>query len=85
MTPREVVLTSGGSEANALALWGTFAAHGFTGHLVTTSIEHSAVLENARALEKLDVAVTIVDPGPGGHVEAAAVAAAMRPTRCWCR
>ncbi|POY03126.1 cysteine desulfurase [Mycobacterium kansasii] len=79
VTPREVVLTSGGSEANALALWGTFAAHGFTGHLVTTSIEHSAVLENARALEKLDVAVTIVDPGPGGHVEAAAVAAAMRP------
>ncbi|BBX75728.1 putative aminotransferase/cysteine desulfhydrase [Mycobacterium shinjukuense] len=79
VAPGEVVLTSGGSEANALALWGTFAARGFSGHLVTTSIEHSAILENARALEELGVTVTTVEPGPGGHVEAAAVAAAIRP------
>lgn len=79
VSPGEVVLTSGGSEANTLALCGTFAARRFSGHLVTTSIEHSAVLENARALEELGVAVTIVDPGPSGHVEVAAVAAAMRP------
>lgn len=78
VSPGEVVLTSGGSEANTLALLGTFAAQGFTGHLVTTSIEHSSVLENARVLDELGVAVTKVDPGPGGHVEAAAVAAAMR-------
>ncbi|ORW08000.1 cysteine desulfurase family protein [Mycobacterium lacus] len=77
--PSEVVLTSGGSEANTMALWGTFAARRFSGHLVTTSIEHSAILENARALAQLGVEVTIVDPNPSGHVDAAAIARAMRP------
>ena len=79
VTPDEVVLTSGGSESNALALWGTFAPRRFTGHLVTTAVEHSAVLENACALRDLGVAVTVVDPGPSGHVDAAAVGAAIRP------
>ncbi len=76
----EVVLTSGGSESNALAIWGTFAARGFSGHLVTTSIEHSAVLENARSLEEMGVEVTLVDPGPTGHVAADDIAAALRPS-----
>lgn len=75
----EVVLTSGGSESNALALWGMFAARRFSGHLVTTSIEHSSVLENARALKDLGVEVTFVGPGPTGHVGADDIAAAMRP------
>ena len=78
-TPEEVVFTSGGSESDALALWGTFAARGFSGHLVTTSIEHSAVLENARALADLGVEVTFVDPQPSGHIDAADVGAALRP------
>ncbi len=76
----DVVLTSGGSESNTMALWGTFAARGFSGHLVTTSIEHSSVLENARALEELGVEVTFVDPGPTGHVGAVDIAAALRPS-----
>lgn len=75
----DVVLSSGGSESNTMALWGTFAARRFSGHLVTTSIEHSSVLENARALEELGVEVTFVDPGPTGHVVAGDIAAAMRP------
>ncbi|MUM19264.1 cysteine desulfurase [Mycobacterium sp. CBMA271] len=75
----EVVLTSGGSEANTLALWGTFAAVGFRGHLVTTSIEHPAILANARALHDLGVEVTFVDPASSGHVDAEAVARALRP------
>ena len=62
-----------------MALVGTFAARGFAGHLVITSIEHSAVLENARALGDLGVEVTVVDPRPTGHVDAAEVAAAIRP------
>ncbi|OHT79561.1 aminotransferase [Mycobacteroides chelonae] len=74
----EVVLTSGGSEANTLALWGTFAAVGFQGHLVTSSIEHPAVLANAHALQDLGVEVTFVDPAPTGHVDAAQVARALR-------
>lgn len=79
VTAEEVVFTSGGSEADTMALWGTFAARRFTGHLVTTSIEHSAVLANAGALSELGVAVSFVDPNPSGHVDAAAVAAAIRP------
>lgn len=77
--PGEVLLTSGGSEANTMALWGTFAARGFSGHLVTTSIEHSTILENAYALEKLGVRVTIVDPQSTGHVDVADIAAAIGP------
>ncbi|WP_078293631.1 cysteine desulfurase family protein [Mycobacterium sp. D16R24] len=73
----EVVLTSGGSEANTLALWGTFAAVGFRGHLVTSSIEHPAVVENAHALQDLGVGVTFVDPAPTGHVDAVAVGRAL--------
>ncbi|AFN64703.1 Putative aminotransferase/cysteine desulfhydrase [Mycobacteroides abscessus] len=75
----EVVLTSGGSEANTLALWGTFAAVGFRGHLVTSSIEHPAVLANAHALRDLGVQVTLVDPAPSGHIGSADVARALRP------
>lgn len=79
VTPAEVVLTSGGSESDALALWGTFAARRFRGHLVTTSIEHSAVLETAHALREAGVEVSIIDPRPCGHVDAAEVIAAIRP------
>lgn len=79
VAPAEVVLTSGGSESDALALWGTFAERGFGGHLVTTAIEHSAVLESARALARLGVGLTVVDPMPCGHVAASDVAAALRP------
>ncbi len=75
----EVVLTSGGSESNSTALLGTFAARGFCGHLVTTAIEHSSVLENVRALAELGVEVTLVAPGPSGHVRAGDVEAALRP------
>lgn len=74
----EVVLTSGGSEANTLALWGTFAAVGFRGHLVTSSIEHPAVVANAHALQDLGVEVTFVDPAATGHVDAGDVARALR-------
>jgi len=79
VSSEEVVFTSGGSEADALALWGTFAARGFSGHLVTTSIEHAAVLENARALADLGVDVTFVEPQTSGHVDPAAIGAALRP------
>nr|WP_108922258.1 cysteine desulfurase family protein [Mycobacterium montefiorense] len=75
----EVVLTSGGTEANAMALWGTFAAHRFSGHLVTTAIEHPSVLENAYALAEFGIDITVVNPTRSGHVEASAIAAALRP------
>lgn len=78
-TPEEIVFTGGGSEAINLALQGTFAAHGWRGHLVTTAVEHAAVLECAAALARRGVDVTVVAPEPSGHVTAARVAEAIRP------
>src|SRR5689334_22408957 len=46
----DIVFTSGGSEAINMALYGTFAARGWRGHLVTSAIEHSATLKCADTL-----------------------------------
>jgi cysteine desulfurase len=46
---------------------------------VTTSIEHSSILENARALAELGVEITFVHPLPTGHVDPRDIAAAIRP------
>ena len=78
-TAEEVVFTGGGSEAINLALQGTFAARDWQGHLVTTAIEHSAVLESAAALSRRGVDVTVIGPEPSGHVDPARIAAALRP------
>ena len=69
--PQEIVFTSGGSEANAQAL---FLAEG--GHAVVSSIEHASVLNAARRWAR---AVTTVAPGPDGRVSPEAVIQAIRP------
>jgi len=77
----EVIFTSGATEANNLALLG-LAAHGEkTGrrHLISTQIEHKAVLEPLEALAARGFEVTLLPPTSGGWVEADAVAAALRP------
>ena len=52
--PDEVVFTSGGSEANNMALKGAyFALRNRGDHIVTTAIEHPAIVEPARFLERL--------------------------------
>jgi cysteine desulfurase len=76
----EVVFTGGGSEADNLALKGVMLALPARRHLVTTAIEHSAVLGAARDLhEHLGVEVTQVPVDARGLVDPAAVAAAIRP------
>jgi cysteine desulfurase len=80
-TRGEVVFTSGATESNNLAILG-LAGHGRrTGrrHLVSTMIEHNAVLEPLRHLEELGFEVTLVPPTRGGWVEPDAVRAAVRP------
>ena len=80
-TAKEIVFTSGGTEADNLALTGVlqpFLDRGETVHMVTTSIEHHAVLFAAEALERRGVAVTFVAPGANGVVSAEAVEAAVR-------
>ncbi|MCW8196369.1 aminotransferase class V-fold PLP-dependent enzyme [Proteobacteria bacterium 005FR1] len=77
--PREVVWTSGATESNNLALKGVFEAAGFGGHLITSVIEHKAVIDPARWLESRGVAVSWLKPDAGGVISAAQVKEALRP------
>lgn len=79
--PDEVVFTSGATESDNIALLG-LAAHGVsTGrrHIVSTTIEHKAVLEPLALLEARGFEVTRVAPGRSGHVCADDILAAVRP------
>ena len=79
----EIVFTSGGSEADNLALKGVALALRDKRHLVTTAIEHSAVLGAADDLQAhFGVEVTRVPVGERGIVDPAAVAAAIRSDTC---
>jgi cysteine desulfurase len=76
----EVVFTSGGSESDNVALKGVALARRGARHLVTTTIEHSAVLGAARDLqEHFGIDVTFVPVDERGMVDPAAIAAALRP------
>lgn len=75
----EIVFTSGGSEANSLALRGVAAASAHRGrHLVTTSVEHHAVLDAMEQLGREGYEVTLVDVDAEGCVAPEAIAAAVR-------
>ena len=76
--PREVVFTSSGSEADALALLGVALARG-RGHVVSTAVEHAAVLGSLRLLERLGFAVTYLKPDSLGMVYPEQLAEALRP------
>jgi len=83
--PREIVFTSGATEANNLALKGAahFArAHPIAGaeprdQIVTLATEHKCVLESAAALEREGFAVTYLPVGPGGILALDRLAAAL--------
>jgi cysteine desulfurase len=69
-SPDEVVFTSGGSEANNLALKGAYFALRERGdHIVTTAVEHPAIIEPARFLERLGARVTFVAVDRTGRVD----------------
>lgn len=76
----EVIFTSGATEANNLALLGLAAYGERTGrrHIVSTQIEHKAVLEPLAELARRGFEVTLVAPNGGGWVEASALVEAMR-------
>ncbi|MEZ5364338.1 MAG: aminotransferase class V-fold PLP-dependent enzyme [Bryobacterales bacterium] len=76
----EVLFTSGATESNNLALLGLEAHGRATGkrHIVTSSIEHHAVLEPIRRLEQRGFETTWIDPEPGGWVDPVKVEAALR-------
>jgi cysteine desulfurase len=79
-SPAEVVFTSGGSEANNTALKGVVEASGVEKpHIVSTAIEHPAIVEPCRYLQRHGVDVTFVGVDSTGLVDPGDVAAAIRP------
>ena len=78
--PREIVFTGGGSEADVLAIVGAAKARAADGmHVITSVIEHHAVLHAFDVLEAEGWSVTRLPVTGDGVVEPAAVAAALRP------
>ena len=79
-TARRIVFTGGGSEADNLAIFGTVAAYkGDRRHLITSSIEHPAVLAPFRALVGQGYELTLLPVNREGVVEPESLVAALRP------
>ena len=83
--PKEIVWTSGATESNNLAIKGAAqmyakAGPGETGrgHVITAIIEHKAVLDPCKRLEREGFDVTWLEPGPDGIITAGMVREAMR-------
>lgn len=74
--PSEIVFVSGGTEADNFAIRG-IAGKG--GHIITSTIEHHAVMHTCRDLEKQGVAVTWLPVSPDGVVDPEDVRRALRP------
>jgi cysteine desulfurase len=78
--PREVVFTSGATEANNLAIFGVAHYYREQGrHIVTARTEHKAVLDPCRELERRGWRVTYLAPDQGGSIRPDQVAAALQP------
>jgi cysteine desulfurase len=75
--PREIVWTSGATEADNLAIKGVAA--GEPCHIVTSAIEHKAVLDTCAHLEAAGCRLTYLSPDREGRIDAEAVAAALEP------
>ncbi len=78
--PREIVWTSGATESDNLAIKGVAKFYQDKGrHLVTSVIEHKAVLDSCKQLEQEGFSVTYLTPDSQGMISPAQVAAAIRP------
>ena len=78
--PKEIVWTSGATESDNLAIKG--AAHFYQSkgkHIITMTIEHKAVLDTCRELERQGFDVTYLDPEPNGLLDLEKFKAAIRP------
>lgn len=81
--PQEIVFTSGGTESDNHAIFGIVRnAPGATKHVITTAIEHEAVLNTCQALQKEGVDVTYLSVGADGLTYPEALRDAIRPQTC---
>jgi cysteine desulfurase len=78
-SPEEIIFTSGGTESDNLAILGVASAMKHKGkHIITSAIEHPAVLKTCKMLEKDGFEITYIEVEENGIVDAAEVKAAMR-------
>ena len=78
--PAEIVFTSGGSEANNQAIKGVFSAQRARGnHIITSVIEHPAILQPCRFLEKLGAQLSLVPVDRSGRVDPEEIRRAITP------
>ena len=78
VSPQEIVFTSGGTESDNLGVKGLASARG-RGHLITSSVEHHAVLRTCQVLEAQGFDVTYVGVDAHGMVDPDEVRHALRP------
>jgi len=79
--PREIVWTSGATESNNLAIKGVMNFYQSKGkHIITSKIEHKAVLDTCRELERQGYEVTYLDPTKEGLITPQQIAEAIRDT-----
>ena len=77
--PREIVWTSGATESDNLAIKGVAHFYASKGkHIITSKIEHKAVLDTTRQLEREGFEVTYIEPGEDGIITPEMVEAALR-------
>ncbi len=77
--PREIVWTSGATEADNLAIKGVAEFHANKGrHIISSRVEHKAVLDSCHYLEQKGFEVTYLNPEADGSIDPARVAAAIR-------
>lgn len=79
--PKEVIFTSGATEADNLAIKGVYEMYASKGnHIITINIEHKAVLDTCKHIEKLGGEVTYLKVKEDGLVDLAELEAAIKPT-----
>src|SRR5688500_13848617 len=79
--PKEIIFTSGATEADNLAIKGVYEMYASKGnHIITCNIEHKAVLDTCKHLEKLGAEVTYLKVKEDGLVDLKELEDAMKPT-----
>src|ERR1700759_4795744 len=79
--PKEIILTSGATEGDNLALKGVFEAYASKGnHIITVATEHKAVLDTCHHLERLGAEITWWPVDAKGLIDLGELEAAIRPT-----
>ena len=79
--PKEIIFTSGATEADNLAIKGVFEMYKEKGnHIITAKTEHKAVLDACKHVEKLGAEVTYLSVKEDGLIDLAELEAAMKPT-----